>query len=157
MEAFDYTRLTKSDFGLTIQPESVLIIEDAFDTANYISYLISTINPQIKVSIVNDPFEAALAISDTFYDLLLVDQNLFGVNGTTVLKQVDSLIDSDPIIIDSDRFYDSVPVVVMSADQKSLSSVMDEKYNHFKIYSAVNKKNITRFLENIFSKNSKHF
>lgn len=128
----------------------VLIIEDDRDMAAVIKYRIESFGG-IHCDLVSDPYEALNFLSDHPYDIVLVDQRLPGMLGSSVLSQVDQFIDLDPTLSELNRFSHKIPVVLMSGAPIKLS----QKYSlkHFNIQKILDKKTeLASYLKETFSK-----
>lgn len=121
----------------------ILIIEDDADIAEGIKFSVES-SSRSHCDIVADSYEAALALSDRNYDFVFVDQKLPGIRGTSVLEEVDHMIDVDPLIQDTDRFVNSVPALLMSGEDIRIDDTYALK--NFKIVGKVRKKDLGQFL-----------
>jgi CheY-like chemotaxis protein len=127
----------------------ILIIEDDKDTAVMIKCLIEFYGHTNVCFIANDPYEALNALSNKKFDLVLVDQRLQGMTGSSVLNQMDQFIDKDPLITESRNYETAVPVVFMSAaTQQNLENL---KLKNFKVLEFVRKDHLQDFLSDNFT------
>ncbi len=132
--------------------KKVLIIEDDKDMAAVIKYRIESYGGS-HCDLVSDPYEALNLLSDSAYDMVLVDQKLPGMLGSSVLSQVDKFIDLDPTLAELNRFSHKIPVVLMSGAPIKLSSHYSLK--HFNIEKILDKKTeLASFLRTAFGSKS---
>ncbi|MFN3454332.1 MAG: response regulator [Pseudobdellovibrio sp.] len=125
--------------------KKILIIEDDKDMADIILLLLNQKNPNIECTVVEDPYEAILALADNKFDYVLVDQRLPGLTGSSVLREVDHYVDQDPVIIESGHYNGSIPVVVMSGSDIPAGALKTD-LKHFSIIQFVKKNDIARFI-----------
>lgn len=121
----------------------ILIIDDDLDTANGIKHIVESYGKS-SCEIVNEPYEALLALSDRRYDFVFVDQKMPGLNGSSVLTMLDEYVGKDPIIVDTDRYTEPIPVVLMSGSDVELKSNYSLK--NFNLIEILNKRNLLNFL-----------
>lgn len=127
-------------------PQRILVIEDDLDTAELISQFIMSKRPDVKVEIVSDPYKASLRLMDEHFDLVLADQNLPGLKGTSVIKQVDNLTDIDPLCVNQNSKNPIIPVVLMSGSKKVLEDLKEESLRNFEVIKKVSKDELQSFL-----------
>lgn len=127
----------------------ILIIDDDLDMAAAIKFKIEAMQPNIQCKIIQDPYEALLELVDYKYDFILLDQRIPGLQGSSILSQVDSFIDEDTLISESGRFDNPVPVVIMSGENVHLGNSF--KLKNFKLLKTLNKKNLPTFLTESFA------
>ena len=139
---------------MSMHKRKVLIIEDDKDMAAVIKYRIESYGGA-HCDLVSDPYEALNLLSDSAYDMVLVDQKLPGMLGSSVLTQVDRFIDLDPTLSELNRFSNKIPVVLMSGAPIKLGSRYSLK--HFSIQKILDKKTeLASFLKNTFGEEKKH-
>jgi two-component system, sensor histidine kinase and response regulator len=77
------------------QTKKILMIEDDLDMADLISNTLK-IRFHCAIDIAQDPFEAMNLMTDKFYDLIILDWQLPGLNGTETLVQAEKGLKLDP-------------------------------------------------------------
>lgn len=133
-----------SDFrDLTKMAKRILIIDDDLDTAQSIKYVVESKGHSV-CDVVCDVYEALLALSDSAYDLVFIDQKMPGLDGASVLSKADINADIDPLIVESGRFVRSIPAVLMSAADINLKKNYELK--NFKLVKLLNKKDLFQYL-----------
>lgn len=133
-----------SDFrNLTKLVRRVLVIDDDKDTADSIKYMVESKGHSV-CDVVCDVYEALLALSDSPYDLVFIDQKMPGLDGASVLSKVDENASIDPLVVESGRFSHSVPTVLMSAAEINLKK--DYELKNFKLIKLINKKDLFNYL-----------
>ncbi len=133
-----------SDFrALTKLARRVLVIDDDRDTAQSIKYVVESKGHSV-CDVVCDVYEALLALSDSPYDLVFIDQKMPGLDGSSVLSKADEYADMDPLIVESGRFARSIPAVLMSGTEISLKKNYELK--NFKLVKLLNKKDLFNYL-----------
>ena len=128
----------------------VLIIEDDIYAAKAIKQLLIAHNPTFQVTVVSDPYEASLVLTDKVFDLVLVDENLQGLKGSKILKQVDDLIRIDPLFTEKSNFQKALPIVMMSETEKKIRLIQSERYQNFKVVKKITKSDLLKFLSENF-------
>lgn len=97
--------------------KKVLMIEDDPDMSAVISKSLKE-NYGCTVDVAQDPFEAINLIVEKFYDLIILDWQLPGLNGAETLVAAEKGLRFDPAIpIQWDRC--KAPVVIFSSSKKS--------------------------------------
>lgn len=133
---------------MSTQKRKVLIIEDDNDMAAVIKYRIESFGGA-HCDVVSDPYEALNLLSDIAFDIVLVDQKLPGMLGSSVLTQVDRFIDIDPTLSELNRFGQKIPVVLMSGAPIKLGRRYALK--HFSIQKILDKKTeLASYLKHTF-------
>ncbi|MEK6773342.1 MAG: response regulator [Bdellovibrionota bacterium] len=127
----------------------ILIVDDDMDTAQSIKYIAESYGENVFCEIVCDPYEALIALSDHEFDMLLIDQKIPGLEGTSILSKIDEFVDQDPLIIESGRYTDSIPTVIMSGSEVSLP--VGFKLKNFKLERIINKNSLPKFLSESFA------
>lgn len=122
----------------------ILVIDDDVDLASAVVAFIQACNHHIICDVATEPYEALLMLSDAKYDMVLVDQKIPGLYGTDLLKKIDNFIDQDPLIVESGRYDQLIPIVLMSGSKVKLPH--DFKLNNFYLETIINKQSITDFL-----------
>ena len=133
----------------SLAKNQILIIDDDIDMAEAIKYKIEALQPNIQCKIIQDPYEALLELVDHKYDFILLDQRMPGLQGSSILSQVDKFIDEDLLISESGRFDSPVPVVIMSGEHLNLGHSF--KLKNFKLLKTLNKKHLPAFLTESFA------
>ena len=97
--------------------KKILMIEDDSEICSVISKALKE-NYDCTIDIANDPFEAINFIVDKFYDLIILDWQLPGLNGAETLVAAEKGLRFEPSIpIQWDR--SRAPVVIFSSSKKS--------------------------------------
>lgn len=97
--------------------KKVLMIEDDSEMSTVVSSALKE-NYGCSVDIAHDPFEAINLIVDKFYDLIILDWQLPGLNGAETLVAAEKGLKFEPSIpIQWDRCR--APVVIFSSSKKS--------------------------------------
>lgn len=92
----------------------VLFIDDDSEMCEVVSDCLEyTYN--CRIDIVSDPFESMLAITEKFYDLIILDWNMAGLNGGQTLVESEKGLYFEPNI-PSQWDRQRVPVVVFSSN-----------------------------------------
>ena len=113
----------------------VLVIDDDYDMSLIISRSLK-VKYGCTVDIANDPFEAINLIVEKFYDLIILDWQLPGLNGAETLVEAEKGLrfePSIPIQWDTSR----APVVILSSSKKS--ECPPRKTKHFNYIGYVSK------------------
>jgi CheY-like chemotaxis protein len=93
--------------------KKILLIEDDLDLAGVLSHNLMK-RYACKIDIASDPFEAINQATENFYDLIILDWNLPGLNGGETLSRIEKAMFFEPTLpIQWDGRQ--VPVVVFSA------------------------------------------
>ena len=101
----------------TKKRKKILMIEDDADMSLVMSKALKE-NYGCIVDIANDPFEAINYIVEKFYDLIILDWQLPGLNGAETLVAAEKGLRFEPSIpIQWDR--SKAPVVIFSSSKKS--------------------------------------
>lgn len=115
--------------------KKILMIEDDLDMAELI---IGTLKMRYHctIDVAQDPFEAMNLIADKFYDLIILDWQLPGLNGTETLVQAEKVLKLEPIIpIQWDQ--SKVPVVIFTSSKKN--ECLPRRTKHFDYVGFVSK------------------
>ncbi|MGE4132013.1 MAG: response regulator [Bdellovibrionales bacterium] len=112
----------------------VLVIDDDHDFAELMKFRLEK-SGRFKVEIALDPFEAANALADHRYDLVVADCVLQDWDGVTTLENADHLIDVDPTVMDEWTNIDPVRVVFCSSAPVRLSEL--KRANRLKHFSVM--------------------
>lgn len=115
--------------------KKVLMIEDNQDIINVVrTVLLKKFNCKVDVAI--DSFEAMNLISEKFYDLIILDWQLPGLNGKETLMQAEEGLRLEPYLpFQWDR--EKIPVVIFSASPKEECSF--RRTEHFDYVGFVSK------------------
>lgn len=123
----------------------VLVVDDDVDTLEAIRYMVAALSPhEVDCVFVSDPYEAMQCLADEDFDFVLSDFRLPGISGLSLLHQIDHHIDSDPLIADTTRFVDKVPVVLMSAHE--ITGSAQHQFKNFEITRKLDKRKLPEFL-----------
>ncbi|MBC7457124.1 MAG: response regulator [Bdellovibrionaceae bacterium] len=107
--------------------KKILMIEDDSDMSDILSYTLK-MKYNCQIDIAQDPFEAMNMMADKFYDLIILDWQLPGLNGTETLAQTEKLLRLEPSLpIQWDR--SKVPVVILSSAKKN--ECLPRRTKHF--------------------------
>ena len=126
----------------------ILVVDDDVDTAQAIKFLVER-HGNAVCELACDPYEALVALADHDFDLIFMDQKLPGLKGAQVLSKMDEFVDQDPLIVESGRYAQSLPTVIMSGTDVLLGD--HYKLKHFDLLKVINKKNLVNFLSLNFS------
>lgn len=130
---FNNTFLMKSK--ISKKPKKILIIEDDADMSYIMSRSLKA-KYNCQVDIAQDPFEAMNLMVDKFYDLIILDWHLPGLNGTDTMVEAEKGLRFDPDIpIQWDT--KKAPVVIFSSAKKS--ECLPRKTKHFDYVGFVSK------------------
>lgn len=106
-----------SPFKMSKKPKKILMIEDDQD-------IIAVVTKALKmkysciIDVAQDPYEAMNLMTEKFYDLIILDWQLPGLNGTETLAETEKGLRLEPgLPIQWDT--KKVPVVIFSASQKN--------------------------------------
>lgn len=111
------------------------MIEDDADMAELLSYSLK-IKYNCFIDIAQDPFEAMNKMADNFYDLIILDWQLPGLNGTETLVQTEKVLKREPDLpIQWDRAR--VPVVIFSSAKKH--DCLPRRTKHFNYVGYISK------------------
>jgi len=139
----DFTILPVSQFNQTLlktirstkKYKKILIIEDDPDMSLVLGRSLKE-NYNCLIDIANDPFEAINFIVEKFYDLIILDWQLPGLNGAETLVEAEKCLRLEPSIpIQWDR--GQAPVVVFSATEKKYCP--PRKTKHFNYIGYISK------------------
>jgi CheY-like chemotaxis protein len=115
--------------------KKILMIEDDQD-------MIAIITKSLKmkyfcsIDVAQDPFEAMNMMTEKFYDLIILDWQLPGLNGTETLVQAEKGLKLEPSLpIQWDRV--KVPVVIFSSSKKN--ECLPRRTKHFDYVGFVSK------------------
>lgn len=135
-------KINHLDYGTSSR--RVLIVDDDREMAGAIKYLVESFGNSI-CEVVNDPYEALLALSDHKYDFILVDERMPGLNGSSILNMIDEQAKQDPLIIESGIYSHATPTVLMSGAKIKLEN--NYKLNNFHLLEVLNKKDLPTFIK----------
>lgn len=115
--------------------KKVLMIEDDLDMAELIIHSLR-MRYHCAIDVAQDPFEAMNLMTDKFYDLIILDWQLPGLNGTETLVQAEKGLKLEPSIpIQWDR--SKVPVVIFTSSKKN--ECLPRRTKHFDYVGFVSK------------------
>lgn len=111
------TQSTLKPFKISKKTKKILMIEDDQDIIDLVtSSLKKRYNCMIDVA--QDPYEAMNLMTEKFYDLIILDWQLPGLNGTETLVETEKGLRLEPSIPEQwDR--KKVPVVIFSSSKKN--------------------------------------
>lgn len=114
----------------------ILFIDDDAEMCEVISDCLEyTYN--CRIDIASDPFESMLAITEKFYDFIILDWNLTELNGAQTLTESEKGLYFEPNIPNQwDR--QKVPVVIFSSDEKEKCRL--ESTKHFESVGFISKR-----------------
>lgn len=115
--------------------KKILMIEDDLDMAELI---ISSLKMRYHctIDVAQDPFEAMNLMADKFYDLIILDWQLPGLNGTETLVQAEKGLRLEPgIPIQWD--HSKVPVVIFTSSKKN--ECLPRRTKHFNYVGYISK------------------
>jgi CheY-like chemotaxis protein len=113
----------------------ILMIEDDSDMSEILTYTLK-MKYNCNIDVASDPFEAMNMMADRFYDLIILDWQLPGLNGTETLAQTEKLLKLEPALpIQWDRA--KVPVVILSSAKKN--ECLPRRTKHFNYVGFITK------------------
>ncbi len=113
----------------------ILMIEDDPEMAELITRSLKN-KFSCATYIANDPFEAMNLMSENFYDLIILDWQLPGLNGYETLQHADKSLSLEPSLpIQWD--HKKVPVVIVSASKRKDCNL--RQTDHFNYVGYVSK------------------
>lgn len=115
--------------------KKILMIEDDVDMTDLI---ISSLKMKYhcQIDVAQDPFEAMNLMTEKFYDLIILDWQLPGLNGTETLVQAEKGLKLEPSIpIQWDRT--KVPVVIFTSSKKN--ECLPRRTKHFNYVGFISK------------------
>lgn len=126
---------SKRTFKSFKKTKKILMIEDDSDMSDVLSYTLK-MKYNCQIDIAQDPFEAMNMMADKFYDLIILDWQLPGLNGTETLAQTEKLLRLEPSLpIQWDRA--KVPVVILSSNKKN--ECLPRRTKHFNYVGFITK------------------
>jgi len=115
--------------------KKILMIEDDLDMAELIINSLK-MRYHCAIDVAQDPFEAMNLMADKFYDLIILDWQLPGLNGTETLVQAEKGLKLEPSIpIQWDRT--KVPVVIFTSSKKN--ECLPRRTKHFNYVGFISK------------------
>lgn len=126
----------------------ILVIDNDADLTNAVLSFIQSFHHNIICDVATEPYEALLMLSDAKYDMVIIDKKIPYLYGTDFLKKMDNFIDQDPLIVESGRYDQIIPIVLMSGSKAKLPH--DFKLNNFYLETVIQKQTITDFLTSRF-------
>lgn len=115
--------------------KKILMIEDDFDMAEVIINALK-MRYHCTIDMAQDPFEAMNLMTDKFYDLIILDWQLPGLNGTETLVQAEKGLKLEPAIpIQWDQ--SKVPVVIFTSSKKN--ECLPRRTKHFNYVGYISK------------------
>ncbi len=79
----------------------------------------------------------------------MVDYLLPGLTGNHVLKQIDHFIEVDPLILESGKFTNSIPVIMMSGADIPAKAYR-QKYKYFDVVEHLQKSQLVEYITKVF-------
>jgi CheY-like chemotaxis protein len=135
---------------------NILFIEDDAEFAQAFSEVIED-HTHSRVTMVSDPYEAVMLISDNAFDLVITDWNLPALNGFSLLKKADKAISSDPQSSDY-WFSHRTPVIVLTGGDIDEIDTSKRPHGMFHFLGAVSKRqmpiDILAEIEGIYANDS---
>jgi CheY-like chemotaxis protein len=113
----------------------ILIIEDDLDMIELVSQSLKN-KYNCRIDTASDPFEAMNLIAEKFYDLIILDWQLQGMNGSDALVQTEKGLRLEPALPKQWDFK-KTSVVIFSATEKS--QCLKEHTRHFNYVGYVSK------------------
>ncbi len=108
-----YAKWVNTNPHKSVKTKKILLIEDDVDLAGVLVHNLMK-RYSCKIDIASDPFEAINQATENFYDLIILDWNLPGLNGGETLSRIEKAMFFEPTLpIQWDGRQ--VPVVVFSA------------------------------------------
>ena len=130
-----FNQKTMKPFKSFKKTKKILMIEDDQDTSDLI---ISSLKMKYHctIDVAQDPFEAMNLMTEKFYDLIILDWQLPGLNGTETLVQAEKGLKLEPSLpIQWDR--EKVPVVIFSSAKKN--ECLPRRTKHFNYVGFISK------------------
>lgn len=124
--------------------KKVLIVDDDQDLSAYLKWSLETQNPSVKCTVVNNPYEAVLKLTDENFDLAFIDQKLPGMDGSELLMEADRFIEDDPSVPLMKK-EKQTPVILMSGQE--LENDVKERLWHFDVRFFLRKAELPQFLK----------
>lgn len=113
----------------------ILMIEDDSDMSEVLSYTLKK-KYNCRIDVAQDPFEAMNMMADKFYELIILDWQLPGLNGTETLAQTEKLLRLEPSLpIQWDKA--KVPVIILSSAKKN--ECLPRRTKHFNYVGFISK------------------
>lgn len=113
----------------------ILMIEDDSDMSDLLKRALQS-RFNCRIDVAQDPFEAINRMVDRFYDLIILDWRLPGLNGTETLAEAEKGLRYDPSVPiqwDNNR----APVVIFSSQKKS--ECLPRRTKHFNYMGYISK------------------
>ena len=130
-----FNQKTMKPFKCFKKTKKILMIEDDQDMADVIIGSLK-MKYHCQIDIAQDPFEAMNLMTEKFYDLIILDWQLPGLNGTETLVQAEKGLQLEPSLpIQWDR--EKVPVVIFSSSKKN--ECLPRRTKHFNYVGFISK------------------
>lgn len=122
-EALPFNRLNQfkqtllNPFIMSKRPKKILMIDDDQDIVAVVTRALKT-KYSCVIDVAQDPYEAMNLMTEKFYDLIILDWQLPGLNGTETLAETEKGLKLEPGLPfqwDTKK----VPVVIFSASKKN--------------------------------------
>lgn len=130
-----FNQMTLRPFKSFKKFKKILMIEDDADMAELVANSLR-MKYRCAIDVAQDPFEAMNYMTEKYYDLIILDWQLPGLNGTETLVQAEKGLRLEPSIpIQWDR--EKVPVVIFSASKKN--ECLPRRTKHFNYVGFISK------------------
>lgn len=104
-------------FKISKKAKKILMIEDDQDTIDLVTTALKQ-RFNCMIDVAQDPYEAMNLMAEKFYDMIILDWQLPGLNGTETLVETEKGLRLEPSLpIQWDRR--KVPVVIFSSSKKN--------------------------------------
>jgi CheY-like chemotaxis protein len=134
-------------FGPQLHQKKLLVIEDDPDIRDLVKVILNYMH--YECDLVADAFEASRSITERKYDYLVLDVQLPGLSGISMLRELDKQFSLDPSFNEKSHYFSKIPVVLISGHQK-LEPIPGE-LEHFEIVGFVSKSNLRKGLVENFA------
>lgn len=146
--AHPVTHFIPMEKAVSTTRKRILIIEDDLDMIELVSQSLKK-KYNCRIDKASDPFEAMNLISEKFYDLIILDWQLQGMNGSDALVQTERALRLEPVLpIQWD--FRKTSVVIFSATEKS--QCLKEHTRHFNYVGYVSKTQPLHLIIDAFGK-----
>jgi len=112
-----------------LKKKSILIIDDDHDSVRLLEQGLKSLG--CKVHYVSDGLKASKELAETYFDLIVLDWMMPGLNGGETLEKAENLIASDGLIGER-KLQREIPVVICSAKNlEHLGNLPDSEYFNY--------------------------
>ncbi len=130
-----FNQQTMKKFKSFKKTKKILMIEDDQDMVEIITNSLK-MKYHCSIDTAQDPFEAMNLMTEKYYDLIILDWQLPGLNGTETLVQAEKGLKLEPSIpIQWDR--SKVPVVIFTSSKKN--ECLPRRTKHFDYVGFISK------------------